>query len=266
MLAEIIDIVINNIPFGEYDYNNAWLSFRDYVHLKQTCKEINTLITKYWKLNITELDYDVYLGIGNYGLDYLRYVHNVEHVRRFIEIFGYRYTGECLLYSIPPIYELWVLHMQHGANPHFSYNNASPFDILVFMDPPGAYNILDYILTCYPVNLNTYINMYGMQTIIDALPGRYDLVPLFLKHGFDYNAILPGYGGVVNLCGNHPDIVAEILKYPIDIDILQDDLEDLVGSFIRTGRETIAQSCELITAEIERLEEPSGTVRNHGEI
>jgi hypothetical protein len=140
--------------------------------------------------------------------------------------------------------------MQHGADPHVSYNNASPFDILVFMNPPGAYNILDYILTCYPVNPNTYINMYCSQTIIDVLPGRYNLVPLFLKHGLDYNTVLLGYGGMVDLCGNHPDIVAEILKYPIDIDILRNDFTSMIDSFVRTGRETIAQSCHLIDAEI----------------
>jgi hypothetical protein len=63
-------------------------------------------------------------------------------------------------------------------------------------------------------------------------------------------------------CCRFPGVVKKILKYPINMEILENDLIFMRRYAEWVHFDSVTASCELIEAEIQRRQELSGTVRN----
>jgi hypothetical protein len=147
--------------------------------------------------------------------------------------------------------------MKHGADPYYHSNELSLFDTLVGQYQKGSFEIIDYILTHRPIDLNTYILQYSVErtashTIMYYTLGRPNLVLIFLKHGLDCNSLIYRKGLVSNFYP-YSHIITKLLEYPIRLDILERDLEYITE---RADSATLRRTQNLVYEEIQRRKEP----------
>jgi hypothetical protein len=179
----------------------------------------------------------------------------VDCVERFIQLFGYVYRGSYPLHAARLNNDIIKLHMKYGADPYFCGDTLSLFDMLVYEYHNESFEIIDYILTCKPLDINAYTfrysTVFNTKNIPYYLVDRPILVPIFLKHGLNCNSLIDEVGLAARFRA-YPHIVAEILKYSIRLDILERDLEYVTTRANFIGLSTLYETRDMISKEIQR--------------
>jgi hypothetical protein len=225
-LVRVLQIIVNSFtyPLDPLTFLNAQpvqiLEFKDFMNLSMVCHELRDFIqmVQYMHYKITGLDYEVDLLVQKHGAAFLYHAKNPIAVRRFLEIFGYTYSGlsriKTLMYYpdqtnppkdhiITPLHYVCKKDRLAIAKVIVDYNPQTLSRTDYIGDTPilniwrkGNEEFFTYVVTNYPECINEPCRGDGSTILLIAL-----------RHGFPkYKKLLIDVGGDPNIPVHDPTI------------------------------------------------------------